>query len=204
MKILLGVVLGIVGLITFFVLKGKRDRQIAQREKGEIVGQWKVYYDVKEKRIGLVASFGEEHLLRYLIFRLHDLFSYKAGLRGQQEQLAQAMRAAIAGQANWTLLFPPPKEDCFHAHDAPNGTLFKFFDGTLYEGAVTQPRFLGGDAIAKQEGLVGECIALAGYLLERQPEAVKRSVETLVARQLAEGDARGAFFWRRAVASLNA
>lgn len=206
MKIALAIVGALVLLIVVLVIKNKRAWTIAEREKGQPVGEWTVYYDVSGRRIGLQATFGDEHLLRFLIFRLHDLFSYLAGLQAEQRALAEAVRAAARGQgAAWSLCFPPAEGECFHAHDSPEGTLYKFFDGTLFEGAVTQPRFLGGDAIAKQKGLVGECVALAGYLAERQPEAVSAAVEALISAQTSEGDARsGPQFWRRAVAALNA
>ena len=85
MNVILGIVGVIAFLIVFFVVNGKRDRQIAEREKGQALGSWTVYYDVPQQRIGLKASFGEEHLLRYFIFRLHDLFGYHTGLRGEQQ-----------------------------------------------------------------------------------------------------------------------
>lgn len=206
MKIVLGIVGGLALLIVILVIKNKRAWNIAEREKGQSVGEWTIYYDVPGQRIGLKASFGDEHLLRFLIFRLHDLFSYLASLRGEQQRLAELVRAAARGQgADWSLRFPPAEGECFHSQNSPDGTLYKFFNGSLFEGAVTQPRFLGGDAIAKQKGLVGECVAIARYLAERQPQAVSAAVEALVAAQMTEGDARsGPQFWRRAVAALNA
>lgn len=204
MEIVLGVVGALVALIAFFVLKSKWAWQIAEKEKGQEVGAWTVYYDVESHRIGLKATFGEEHLLRYLIFRLHDLFGYNVGMRGAQESLAAAVQAAAQGESvDWALEFPPAKSDCYHSEDAPDGKLYKFFDGTLFEGAITQPRFLGGDSAAKQKGLVGECIAIAGYLAKRQPEAVRAAVDTLVSRQLSQGDvSAGPKFWRPATAAL--
>ena len=183
MEIVLGVIVAIALLVAVIVLKSKLDGAKALKEKGRALGEWTVYYDVPGRRIGLRASFGEDQLLRFLIFRLHDLFSYNAGLRAEQSALAEAVRAAARGEASWTLLFPPAAEDCFHA---------------------TQPRFLGGDAIAKHKGLVGECVAIAGYLAARQPDPVVVAVDALVSRQLAEGDPpAGPRFWRRAVAALD-
>ena len=204
MGIALGIVGGIAALIVFFVMKNKKALQIAEQEKGQALGDWTVYYDVEAQRIGLKASFGEEQLLRFLIFRLHDLFFYNTGMRGEQEALAAAVSAAAKGEgAPWSLAFPPAEGECFHSESAPDGKLFKYFDGTLFEGAVTQPRFLGGDSIAKAKGLVGECIAIAGYLAKKEPQAVRSAVEALVSRQMAQGDVQpGPKFWRPAVAAF--
>jgi hypothetical protein len=204
MKIIIGIAAVLVVLVVFFVLKSKRDRAIAEKEKGQALGEWTVYYDVAGQRIGLRASFGEEHLLRYLIFRLHDLFSYNAGLRDEQQRLADALTAAARGQGvHWSFQFPPDEAECFHAYNSPQGTLYKFFEGTLFEGAITQPRFIGGDAVEKQKGLVGECIAIAGHLAQRSPAAVSAAVDALVTAQMSEGDAAtGPRFWRRATLAL--
>jgi hypothetical protein len=199
-KILLGIV-GALGLLVVVLIalakKNARDTELA---RGAAIGTWTVYYDVKTLRIGLVATFGEAELLRYLLFRAHDLFDYNQGLEGERRQLAEALRAAASGRPGepWKLLFPAPKADCYHGHDSPNGTLFKFFEGTLFEHAVSQPRFLGGDAIAKQQGLVGECIAIAAHLAANPAtsQRVARAIDVLVQRELAEGVARpGPKFW---------
>lgn len=107
----------------------------------------------------------------------------------------------------WKLLCPAPEAELFHSDKAPRATLFERFDGTLDEGAIDQPRFIGGDAIAKQKGLVGECVAIAAHLA-RQPAAaaqVARAVDQLVDRELAEGTARpGPAFWSRPMEALRA
>lgn len=197
---------GIVGVIVLaagaLVLKSKADAKAEVKVRGGTVGTWTVYYDVPGTRVGLVASFGEAELLRYLVFRLHDLFDYNQGLDVEIRRVADEVRAAAHGRANapWSLVFPPAKGECYHAHESPDGQLFKFFDGTLFEGRITRPRFLGGDAIAKQKGLVGECIAIASHLARNPATAPKvaRAIDQLVDRQLAEGRAgTGPRFWTR-------
>jgi hypothetical protein len=197
-----GVVLVIALAAVALTLKSRADAAAAEKLRGATVGTWTVYYDVPGKRIGLVASFGEAELLRYLVFRLHDLFDYNQGLDGEIRRIAEAVRAAAHGLAteSWALVFPPAKGECFHASESPNGKLFKFFDGTLFEGEVTCPRFIGGDSIAKQAGLVGECIAVASQLARHSATAPKvaRAIDVLVDRQLAEGRAgTGPRFWSR-------
>jgi hypothetical protein len=199
-KIVLGIVVVIALLIVISSARAKKAARDAEIARGAALGTWTVYYDVKALRIGLVATFGEGELLRYLVFRAHDLFDYNQGLEAERQRLASSLRAAATGTPDtpWKLLFPPPKSECFHAHESPEGTLFKFFDGTLYEGAVDQPRFIGGDSIAKAEGLVGECVAIAAHLRANPATAQKvaTAMELLVSRELAEGVAgRGAKFW---------
>ncbi|MBX3249758.1 MAG: hypothetical protein KF901_21455 [Myxococcales bacterium] len=206
--VLVGLV--VVGGATVLALgaKQKRDVAEAERRRGRAIGTWTIYYDVPGTRIGLVADFGEDELLRYLIFRAHDLFDYNQGLEGERRALAEALRAAAKGTPiePWELLFPPSPEDRYHADAAPHATLFKFFEGTLYEGAITQPRFLGGDWIAKQKGLVGECVAIAAHLsrIPARARQVERAIEHLVTRELSEGTApRGPRFWERANDALH-
>ncbi len=200
--IVLGVVvLAIVVLVLVSRAKAKQREREDALAKGSAVGTWTVYYDVKAHRIGLIATFGEQELLRYLLFRAHDLFDYNQGLESERQALAASLRAAASGRPDkdWKLLFPPPKGECFHAYDSPNGKLFKFFDGTLYEGAIDQPRFLGGDSIAKQQGLVGEVVAIAAHLAASPATAqrVATAIEHLVSRELTAGIVRGggAKFW---------
>lgn len=193
-------------IIVWFRLKLKRDAADALQEKGALVGDWSVYYDVPGQRIGLKANFGEEYLLRFLVFRLVDLLSYLAGMKAQQREVMDTVLAAARNQgASWHLLFPPPPEGLFNSDTSPDGKLFHYFDGQLYEGEASQPRFMGGDSIAKQAGLFGECIALAGHLAQTQPDAVRKAVEAVVRHQDEQGDNHPSpFFWRRARAALNA
>ena len=199
----LGLVVGLVALVAlavfaFTLVEQKRARETLAA-RGAQLGTWAVYYDVKTLRIGLIATFGERELLRYLVFRLHDLFDYNQGLEAERRRVAQAVLAATQGRGEaWQFLFPPPKGECFHGTESPTGTLFKFFAGSLFEHAVDQPRFLGGDSIAKQEGLVGECIALTQHLVSdasRGPR-VAAALTKLVEQELSAGAApRGARFW---------
>lgn len=199
-KIVLGVVLVIGLLVVVSSARAKKSARDAEIARGRELGAWTVYYDVKALRIGLIATFSEDELLRYLLFRAHDLFDYNQGRERDRESLAASLRTASSGKPHqpWRLLFPAPKGECYHASDSPNGTLFKFFDGTLDEGAVSQPRFVGGDSIAKAEGLVGECVAIAAHLSANPVTAKKvaTAIEWLVSRELAGGVAgRGAQFW---------
>jgi hypothetical protein len=197
-----GIVAAIALAAVALVLKSKADVAAEAKVRGASLGDWTVYYDVPGARVGLVASFGDTELLRFLVFRLHDLFDYHQGMEGEIRRIADAVRAAAHGRAteSWSFVFPPAKGDCYHAYEAPDGKLFKFFDGTLFEGGISRPRFIGGDAIAKQKGLVGECVAIATHLA-RLPETapkVARAIDSLVDRQLAEGRAgTGPRFWSR-------
>lgn len=193
-------------IIVWFRMKIKRDVANALEEKGALVGKWTVYYDVPGQRIGLKASFGEEYLLRFFVFRLVDLLHFFAGMKAQQREVMDTVLAAARNQgATWQLLFPPPPVDLTNSAPSPEGKLVHYFDGQLYEGEASQPSFIGGDAIAKQAGLFGECIALAGHLAQTQPDAVRKAVEALVRIQEEQGDNHPSpFFWRRARAALNA
>lgn len=198
---------GLVGLVALgalalflFDLSEKKNAREALAARGRELGTWTVYYDVKQRRIGLVATFGESELLRYLVFRLHDLFDYNQGLEAERRRIGDLLIATARGTGGeqWQFLFNPPKGECYHAYDAPNGTLFKFFDGSLFEHAVSQPRFIGGDSIAKQQGLVGECVAIIHHLTRdpAQADRIGSAVARLVEKELATGTpGRGAKFW---------
>lgn len=197
-----GIVVVIALAAVALTLKSKADAAAEVKVRGASVGTWTVYYDVVSLRIGLVASFGDTELLRYLVFRLHDLFDYHQGMEGEIRRIADAVRAAAHGRAteSWGFVFPPAKGECYHAYESPDVKLFKFFEGTLFEGGISRPRFIGGDAIAKQKGLVGECIAIASHLAQNPATAPKvaRAIDSLVDRQLAEGRAgTGPRFWTR-------
>ncbi|UJR80242.1 hypothetical protein [Sandaracinus amylolyticus] len=203
---ILGAVVVIVALVGGLLVaadaSAKRAAREAELAKGNALGTWTVFYDVPGRRIGLSGTFGERDLLRYLLLRAHDLFEYNQGLENERRALADALRAASRGNPGepWTLLFPVPESECFHAHERPDAKLFKYFDGTLFEHAITQPRFLGGDSIAKQKGLVGECVAIAAHLSgdPARSAQVARAIDRLVQRELAEGTSSpGAKFWDR-------
>lgn len=208
----LGAVVGLVALFGVLLLvvdlKGKADGRAALAARGNSLGTWTVFYDVKAFRIGLNATFSEADLVRYLFFRAHDLFDYLQGLERERQALAEQLRAAASGQPTqeWALLFPVAAGETFHAYDSPKATLFKFFEGTLYERAVDQPRFLGGDSIAKQQGLVGECIAIATHL-SRDPRLapqVARALDLLIDQELTGGrPGVGAKFWSRPAEALH-
>jgi hypothetical protein len=192
-------VVGLVVLVRVSEASAKKRALEAEAARGRELGTWTVYYDVKGLRIGLVATFPEAELLRFLLFRVHDLFDYNRGLEGERRALADALRAATRGEGErWQLAFPPAPGECYHAYDSPNGTLLKFFDGSLFEHAVSQPRFLGGDAIAKAKGLVGECVAIIAHL-RRDPATgakVSKAVDMLVERELSgAASGSGAAFW---------
>jgi hypothetical protein len=203
MLVCFGVVVGLVVIagVAFFAFDASMKRRAAEAlaARGAVLGDWTVYYDTKANRIGLIATFGEEHLVRYLLFRLHDLFDYNQGLEPERRRLADLFTAAARGlpSEDWTFLFNPPKTETYHAYDSPQATLFKFFDGKLYENAIDQPRFIGGDAIAKQKGLVGEIIALTHHLGATERGAVtKDAIARMVEKELREGRApEGARFW---------
>jgi hypothetical protein len=203
----IGVIAGMIVLLIYFVMRKVESWQLeklAKQEQGQELGQWSVYYDVEALRVGLKASFGEEHLLRFLIFRLHDLFSYYQGSQAEQEVIASAVRAAASGDCvDWSLEFPPAEGACYNCNNSPDGTLFKFFDGTLFEGTISKPRFMGGDTMAKHKGLLGECIAVTGHLAQCQPEATYTAVIALIGHWLKEGGSNeDSLFWQPAIAAF--
>jgi len=192
------VALVLLAVVGFFVMEAmnKKRAQEALAARGNELGSWTVYYDVKKNRIGLTATFPERELIRYLFFRIHDLFDYNQGLESERRRIAEALLAAARGNAteNWEFLFPAPMSECFHSSQSPNGTLFKFFEGKLWEHAIDQPRFIGGDSIAKQKGLLGECIAIIQHLGKagKIGEATVRLIES----ELNGGpQGQGARFW---------
>ena len=186
-------------------LKAKRDVREEARIRGQAVGTWTVYYDVAGARIGLAASFGADQLLRYLVFRAHDLFDYNQGMDAERRRLGEALRAAAHGEGteSWQLLFRSDAQG-FDSNESPQ--LTRFFEGTLFDGGITRPRFLGGDAAAKQRGLMGEVVAIAAHL-SRDPKmapATVRAIDHLVGRELAEGTApTGPRFWALPNDALN-
>lgn len=177
----------------------KKRGQEALAARCNALGQWTVYYDVKQKRIGVSGTFPEAALLRYMLFRIHDLFDYNQGLEGERRRIGEALiTAARGGGEAWQLVYPTAKGDTYHANESPNATLFKFFDGTLYENAIDQPRFLGGDSIAKAKGLEGECVALIQHFAKDPARGgvISQAVVRLVEKELREGKAPdGARFW---------
>lgn len=180
--------------------RGKKRTREALAARGNALGQWTVYYDVKRNRIGLNGTIQEKDLLRYLLFRVHDLFDYNQGMEGERRRIAEALTAAARGLEgeSWELLFPAPESECYHSVNSPQGTLFKFFDGTLYEHAIDTPRFIGGDSIAKQKGLLGECIALIQHLGKDPARGVnlREGVVRMVEKELRDGrPGQGAMFW---------
>ena len=195
----LAVVLLAVGAFFAFEAFERKRAKEALAAQGKELGTWTVYYDVKSKRIGL-TGIPEAALLRYLLFRLHDLFDYNQGLEAERRRIAEVVTSAARGLEGetWTLLFPAPKSECYHAYDSPNGTLFKFFEGKLYENAIDMPRFIGGDSIAKQAGLLGECIALVQHF-KRDPARgvnITAAVARMVEKELRDGPpGKGAAFW---------
>ena len=112
-----GLVVGLVALVAlavfaFTLIEQKRARQTLAA-RGAQLGTWTVYYDVKARRVGLVATFGERELLRYLVFRLHDLLDYNQGLEAERRRIADAVLAAALGTGEaWQFLFPPPQGEC--------------------------------------------------------------------------------------------
>lgn len=196
----LGVVLLVVIALVVADSRAKKRAAEALAARGKELGQWTVYYDVKQHRIGLIGTFPEEALLRYMLFRAHDLIDYHRGVEGERRRIGEALISAarnLEGQ-KWELLYPAPKSECFHGTDSPNGTLFKYFDGKLYENAIDQPRFLGGDSIAKHEGLLGECIALIQHFAKDPSRGaiISAAVVRMVEKELREGQAgSGAMFW---------
>ncbi len=208
----LGIVVALVALFGVLLLiidqKGKADGRAALAARGSALGTWTVFYDVKACRIGLNATFSQPELVRFLFFRAHDLFDYLQGMEGERRALAEQLKAAASGQPTkeWALLFPVAAAECFHAYDSPKATLFKFFEGTLHERAVDQPRFLGGDSIAKQQGLVGECVAIAAHL-SRDPRLAPqlvRALDVMIDQELTGGrPGTGAKFWARPVEALH-
>lgn len=203
LAILGGACLGLVALAVggFFVMEAmnKKRAQEALAARGNALGEWTVYYDVKSKRIGLSGTFPEAALLKYLLFRMHDLFDYNQGLEGERRRLGEAfITAARGGGEAWQLVYPTAKGDTFHSTDSPNATLFKYFDGTLYEHAIDQPRFIGGDSIAKAQGLEGECLALIQHFAKdpQRGGIISQAVVRMVEKELREGKAPdGARFW---------
>ncbi len=86
------------------------------------------------------------------------------------------------------------KSGTFHSSDS----LFKYFDGKLYENAIDQPRFLGGDSIAKQKGLLGECLALIQHFAKDPSRGgiISAAVVRMVEKELRDGPpGQGAMFW---------
>jgi hypothetical protein len=197
---LLGILGGVVALVGLLVGGVVLREKLTVAAMGREIGTWEVSYDVKERRIGLKASFSDAELLPFLLFRLHDLFDYHRGLEADRRRLAQLVTSAARGAPDeaWALVFQPADSECYHFHNSPNATLFRFFQGSLFEHAVSQPRFLGGDAIAKQQGLVGECVALTTHLINdpvRGP-SVAAAVTKLVEQELAVPHApSGPRFW---------
>ena len=204
LMVLGGACLGLVVLavVAFFVFEamGKKRAQEALAARGNQLGNWTVYYDVKQNRIGLTGTFPEQELFRYLLFRVHDLFDYNQGLAAERQRIAEAITSAARGLdgESWTLVFPAPKSECYHASESPNGTLFKYFEGVLYEHAIDQPRFIGGDSIAKQKGLLGECLAIVQHLKRDPARGVNicSAVARMVEKELRDGPpGQGARFW---------
>jgi len=116
---------------------------------------------VKANRIGLVGTFPEEALLRYLLFRVHDLFDYNQGSEGERLKIGEAadQRGTRARGREVGVPLPGAEERGFHAYDSPNGTLFKYSTGSC-----TRTRSIRRGSwraiLRQQKGLLGECIAL--------------------------------------------
>jgi hypothetical protein len=192
------VVLAVGGFFAFEAMNKKKHAE-ALAARGDALGEWTVYYDVKGNRIGLGGTFPEAALLKYMLFRIHDLIDYNRGLAAEQRRLGEVLIGAARGSGEpWQLVYPVAKGDTYHANESPNATLFKYFDGTLYEHAIDQPRFLGGDSIAKAKGMEGECVALIQHFAKDPSRGgiISQAVVRLVEKELREGNAPdGARFW---------
>jgi hypothetical protein len=178
----------------------KKRRTEALAARGNALGEWTVYYDVKQRRIGLGGTFPEGALLKYLLFRMHDYFDYLQGMEGERRRVADTLISAARGMEGeqWSLVYPVQKGDTYHANESPNATLFKFFSGTIYENAIDAPRFLGGDSIAKQKGLLGELVALIQHFAKdpNRGGIISQAVVRMVEKELRDGKApEGARFW---------
>jgi hypothetical protein len=192
----------VLAVVAFFLVEaqGKKRAEEALAARGRELGTWTVYYDVKANRIGLTGTISERDLLRYALFRVHDLFDYNQGLEGERRRIGEAIISAarnLEGE-KWDFLFQPPKSELFHASESKDATLFKYFEGKLYENAIDKPRFLGGDAMAKQKGLLGECIALIQYFAKDPQRGVNicSGVVRMVEKELRDGPpGQGARFW---------
>ncbi len=177
----------------------KKKRTEALAARGSALGEWTVYYDVKGNRIGIIGTFPEAALLRYMLFRIHDLIDYNRGLEGERRRIGEVLISTARGSGDqWQLVYPAAKGDTYHGTESPNATLFKYFNGTIYEHAIDQPRFLGGDSIAKHKGMEGECVALIQHFAKDPARGgiISQAVVRMVEKELREGNAPdGARFW---------